>query len=58
MLSFKQGQGFVYFLPQVGFGVWGGWVAYALYMAILGSTLWWRWQYSRPKDAKQTKGDK
>jgi multidrug resistance protein, MATE family len=58
IFSFEAGQGFVDFLPQFGFGVWGGWFTYALYMVILGSTLWWRWQYGHPKDTKQTEEDK
>lgn len=51
-LSFKTGQGFLSFLPQLGLGVWGGWSAYALYMVVLGSTLWWRWQYGLLDDKK------
>ncbi|MEM9927708.1 MAG: MATE family efflux transporter [Cyanobacteria bacterium P01_D01_bin.50] len=45
ILSFKANQGFVNFLPQFGFGVWGGWFAYALYVIVLGIILWKRWQF-------------
>lgn len=50
VLSFKNGQGFIDFLPQFGLGVWGGWSAYALYIIVLGSALWWRWQYGSFKE--------
>ncbi len=44
MLSFTDRGGFIDFLPGLGFGVWGGWFAYALYMVILGLILWTRWR--------------
>lgn len=44
ILSFEADRGFINFLPQLGFGVWGGWLAYALYMVTLGLILWRRWQ--------------
>lgn len=44
ILSFRADQGFVDFLPHLGFGVFGGWVAYAVHMMILGIMLWQRWR--------------
>lgn len=52
VLSFKAGQGFVDFLPKLGFGFLGGWIAYAAYMVILGSILWARWRSDRWKKAE------
>jgi len=44
ILSFAPGEGFVTFLPAVGWGVIGGWIAVALYTALLGLALWARWR--------------
>lgn len=42
--TFAPGQGWVDFLPQLGFGAEGGWAAAALYIALLGTALWLRWR--------------
>ncbi|MEO1685168.1 MAG: MATE family efflux transporter [Cyanobacteria bacterium J06631_12] len=44
MLSFNAGEGFLSGLPSFGHGAFGGWWAYAGYLAILGSILWGRWR--------------
>lgn len=44
ILSFTDKGGLINFLPGLGFGVWGGWFAYALYMVVLGLILWRRWR--------------
>jgi MATE family multidrug resistance protein len=43
-LSFAPGQGFVDFLPQYGYGAAGGWVGMLVYVVLLGTALWLRWQ--------------
>src|SRR6185437_14731103 len=42
--TFAPGQGWVHFLPQFGWGAYGGWVAVVLYVMLLGSTLFVRWR--------------
>jgi MATE family multidrug resistance protein len=42
--TFAPGQGWVNFLPQFGWGAYGGWVAVVLYLMLLGSTLFVRWR--------------
>jgi MATE family multidrug resistance protein len=42
--TFAPGQGWVHFLPQFGWGAYGGWVAVVLYLMVLGSTLLVRWR--------------
>jgi len=43
-LTFAPGQGWVHFLPQLGWGAIGGWVAVIVYVMLLGSTLHLRWR--------------
>jgi MATE family multidrug resistance protein len=42
--TFGPGEGWVDFLPQLGWGSLGGWSALVLYMLALGSMLWLRWR--------------
>jgi MATE family multidrug resistance protein len=42
-LTFTRGQGWVSFLPQFGFGAFGGWSALVCYVMLLGTTLCLRW---------------
>jgi len=42
--TFAPGQGWVQFLPQLGWGAIGGWVAVLIYIMVLGSTLFLRWR--------------
>jgi multidrug resistance protein, MATE family len=42
--TFAPGQGWVSFLPQFGWGAYGGWVAVVLYLMVLGTTLFVRWR--------------
>jgi multidrug resistance protein, MATE family len=42
--TFAPGEGWVNFLPQFGWGAYGGWVAVVLYLMLLGSTLFVRWR--------------
>jgi multidrug resistance protein, MATE family len=44
VLTFAPGQGWVNFLPQLGLGAVGGWVAVLIYVMVLGSTLFLRWR--------------
>jgi MATE family multidrug resistance protein len=44
MLSFKEGEGYVHFLPQFGLGAAGGWLAAVVYVSLLGTILLWRWR--------------
>ena len=43
-LTFAPGQGWVDFLPHVGFGATGGWTAAVIYILLLGTLLFWRWR--------------
>jgi multidrug resistance protein, MATE family len=43
-LTFEPGAGWVDFLPQLGWGAIGGWVAVLIYVMTLGSTLFLRWR--------------
>ncbi|MFZ1100030.1 MAG: MATE family efflux transporter [Steroidobacteraceae bacterium] len=43
-LTFAPGAGWVHFLPQFGWGAFGGWVAVLIYVIVLGSTLFLRWR--------------
>jgi MATE family multidrug resistance protein len=43
-LIFAPGGGFLHFLPQLGFGAEGGWVAVIIYSMLLGSVLFARWR--------------
>ena len=44
MLTFAPGQGWVDFLPRLGFGAVGGWLAAVIYISLLGLLLFWRWR--------------
>ncbi len=44
MLSFKPGTGWVDWLPQLGYGAVGGWVAALVYICCLGVMLFLRWR--------------
>jgi MATE family multidrug resistance protein len=43
-LTFEPGQGWVQFLPQLGWGAVGGWIAVLIYIMVLGGTLFLRWR--------------
>jgi MATE family multidrug resistance protein len=43
-LTFSPGQGWVNFLPQLGWGATGGWLAVVIYIVLLGTTLFLRWR--------------
>jgi len=43
-LTFSPGQGWVNFLPQLGGGATGGWLAVVIYMVLMGITLFLRWR--------------
>jgi MATE family multidrug resistance protein len=43
-LTFAPGQGWVGFLPQLGWGALGGWLAVLIYIIVLGTTLYLRWR--------------
>ena len=42
--TFAPGQGWVSFLPQFGWGVYGGWSAVVLDLMVLGTTMFVRWR--------------
>jgi MATE family multidrug resistance protein len=44
ILTFASGEGLVHFLPQLGWGVLGGWVAAILFTLTMSSLLFWRWR--------------
>ena len=44
ILTFAPGGGFLPHLPQLGYGVRGGWVAVIVYVLLLGSMLFARWR--------------
>ncbi|AFY78089.1 putative efflux protein, MATE family [Pleurocapsa sp. PCC 7327] len=44
ILTFGQGEGLVDFLPQLGWGVLGGWLAAILFTLTMSSLLFWRWR--------------
>ena len=44
MLSFDRSEGWVSFLPQLGWGAVGGWLAALLYIVALGTMMTWRWR--------------
>jgi multidrug resistance protein, MATE family len=44
MLTFAPGGGFLHFLPALGYGARGGWVAVIVYVLLLGSVLFGRWR--------------
>jgi len=43
-LTFAPGEGWVSFLPQLGWGAFGGWVAVLIYIMALGTSLFLRWR--------------
>ena len=43
-LTFAPGQGWVSFLPQFGWGAYGGWAAVLSYLMLLGLALYLRWR--------------
>jgi multidrug resistance protein, MATE family len=42
--TFARGEGWVGFLPQLGWGAFGGWIAVLIYIMVLGTTLFLRWR--------------
>lgn len=44
VLTFREGQGWVNLLPQLGFGTVGGWSALLGYIFFLGLVMLWRWR--------------
>jgi len=44
MLTFAPGQGWFHFLPQLGWGAIGGWIAVLVYIAALAGALSLRWR--------------
>ena len=54
MLSFAPGEGWVDFLPQLGWGTRGGWWASLVYIVLLGAMMLWRWRSGRWKRASLT----
>ena len=44
VLTFAPGGGFLHFLPQLGYGARGGWIAVIVYILLLGSVLYGRWR--------------
>ena len=42
--TFAPGQGWVNFLPQFGWGAYGGWTAIVVYLMVLGLALFIRWR--------------
>ncbi len=47
LLAFAPGQGWVEGAPGAGWGAIGGWMAAVVYIALLGTTLAWRWRSGR-----------
>jgi MATE family multidrug resistance protein len=43
-LTFAPGQGWFEFLPQLGWGAVGGWVAVVIYLMLLGVVMFVRWR--------------
>lgn len=44
ILSFAPGQGWVDWLPELGLGAIGGWLAAVIYICALGIAMWLRWR--------------
>ena len=44
IMIFAPGQGWFHFLPQLGYGAAGGWIAVVIYVVLLGTTLLLRWR--------------
>jgi MATE family multidrug resistance protein len=42
--TFAPGQGWVNFLPQFGWGAYGGWLSVVLYLMLLGAAMFIRWR--------------
>ena len=43
-LTFAPGQGWVEFLPQLGWGAYGGWLSVVLYLMLLSAAMFIRWR--------------
>ena len=44
VMTFAPGQGWLDFLPQLGWGATGGWFAVVIYTMLVGSVMLWRWR--------------
>jgi MATE family multidrug resistance protein len=44
IVTFAPGQGWIPFLPGLGYGVLGGWIVAVAYVVALGTGLWLRWR--------------
>jgi MATE family multidrug resistance protein len=44
VMTFHSGEGWFDVLPQLGFGVVGGWTTLLVYVVLLGVTMQWRWR--------------
>jgi MATE family multidrug resistance protein len=44
VLTFAPGEGWFHFLPQLGWGATGGWIAVVVYLIVLSSALYLRWR--------------
>jgi MATE family multidrug resistance protein len=44
ILTFAPGEGLVDFLPAMGLGTEGGWLAIVGYVVLLGTAMFWRWR--------------
>jgi MATE family multidrug resistance protein len=44
VMTFAPGQGWFDFMPQLGWGAFGGWTALLIYVCLLGCTLFVRWR--------------
>jgi hypothetical protein len=49
MLTYRQGEGVVHFLPQFGHSAVDGWSALLIYVALLGNCLLLRWRSGASK---------
>jgi MATE family multidrug resistance protein len=47
LLAFAPGEGWIAGAPGAGWGATGGWAAAVVYVALLGTTLAWRWRSRR-----------
>jgi len=46
-LTFNAQQAWIPGLPQLGWGVTGGWIAISIYVCLVGTLLFWRWHSRR-----------
>lgn len=51
LLAFAPGEGWIAGAPGAGWGAVGGWLAAVVYVAMLGTTLAWRWRSGRWRSA-------